>query len=194
VSRGANYIERFGEGYVVRTSGRVESLADIGNIVVATRKDTPLYLRDVAEVTAGRDLRLGTAGLNGHETVLGTALMLVGGNSRTVAADVDVKLREINRTLPPGIRAQAVLNRTQLVDATVRTVASNLLEGAALVVMVLLLLLGNFRAAVITALIIPVTMLATALGMLQLKLSANLMSLGALDFGLIVDGAVIDAD
>ncbi|MBO0752471.1 MAG: CusA/CzcA family heavy metal efflux RND transporter, partial [Bradyrhizobiaceae bacterium] len=194
VSRGANYIERFGEGHVVRTSGRVESLADIGNIVVATRKDTPLYLKDVAEVTAGRDLRHGTASMNGHETVLGTALMLVGGNSRTVAADVDAKLSEINRTLPPGIRAQAVLNRTQLVDATVKTVASNLLEGAALVIGVLLLLLGNFRAAVITASIIPVTMLVTALGMLQLRLSANLMSLGALDFGLIVDGAVIVAE
>ncbi len=194
VSRGANYIERFGEGYVVRTSGRVESLADIGNIVIASRKDTPVYVKDVAEVTVGRDLRLGTASMNGHETVLGTALMLVGGNSRTVAADVDEKLREISRTLPPGIRAQAVLNRTQLVDATVKTVASNLLEGAALVIVVLLLLLGNTRAAVITALIIPITMLVTALGMLQLRLSANLMSLGAVDFGLIVDGAVIVAE
>jgi cobalt-zinc-cadmium resistance protein CzcA len=194
VSRGANYIERFGEGYVVRTSGRVESLADVGNIVVATRKDTPVHVKDVAKVTAGRDLRLGTASMNGHETVLGTALMLVGANSRTVAADVDARLMEINRTLPPGIRARAVLNRTELVDATVRTVATNLMGGAALVVAVLLLMLGNFRAAVITALVIPVTMLVTAMGMLQIRLSANLMSLGALDFGLIVDGAVIIAE
>ena len=193
-SRGANYIERFGEGYVVRTSGRVETLAEIGDIVVATRGDTPVYVKDVAQVTVGRDLRLGSASMNGRETVLGTVLMLVGGNSRTVAADVDAKIKEINRTLPPSIRARTVLNRTQLVDATVQTVASNLLEGAFLVVLVLLLLLGNFRAAVITALVIPVTMLVTAMGMLQIRLSANLMSLGALDFGLIVDGAVIIAE
>jgi cobalt-zinc-cadmium resistance protein CzcA len=193
-SRGANYIERFGEGYVVRTSGRVENLAEIGDIVVATRGDTPVYVKDVAQVTVGRDLRLGSASMNGRETVFGTFLMLVGGNSRTVAADVDAKIKEINRTLPPSIRARTVLNRTQLVDATVQTVATNLLEGAFLVVLVLLLLLGNFRAAVITALVIPVTMLVTAMGMLQIRLSANLMSLGALDFGLIVDGAVIIAE
>jgi len=193
-SRGANYIERFGEGYVVRTSGRVENLAEIGDIVVATRGDTPVYVKDVAQVTVGRDLRLGSASMNGRETVLGTVLMLVGGNSRTVAADVDAKIKEINRTLPPSIRARTVLNRTQLVDATVQTVATNLLEGAFLVVLVLFLLLGNFRAAVITALVIPITMLVTATGMLQIRLSANLMSLGALDFGLIVDGAVIIAE
>jgi heavy metal efflux system protein len=193
-SRGANYIERFGEGYVVRTSGRVESLAEIRDIVVTTRGDTPVYVKDVADVTVGRDLRSGTASMNGRETVLGTVLMLVGGNSRTVAADVDAKIKQINRTLPPGIRVRTVLNRTALVDATVRTVATNLMEGAGLVVLVLLLLLGNVRAAVITALVIPITMLVTALGMLQLRLSANLMSLGALDFGLIVDGAVIIAE
>src|SRR6266436_4328593 len=193
-SRGANYIERFGEGYVVRTSGRVESLAEIRDIVVATRGDTPVYVKDVADVTVGRDLRSGTASMNGRETVLGTVLMLVGGNSRTVAADVDAKIKQINRTLPPGIRVRTVLNRTTLVDATVRTVAINLMEGAGLVVLVLLLLLGNIRAAVITALVIPITMLVTGLGMLQVKLSANLMSLGALDFGLIVDGAVIIAE
>jgi heavy metal efflux system protein len=193
-SRGANYIERFGEGYVVRTSGRVETLAEIGDIVVAARGDIPIHVKDVAEVTIGRDLRLGSASMNAREAVLGTVLMLVGGNSRTVAAAVDAKIDEINRTLPPGIRVQTVLNRTQLVDATVRTVATNLLEGASLVVAVLLLLLGNFRAALVTALVIPVTMLITATGMLQVKLSANLMSLGALDFGLIVDGAVIIAE
>ena len=193
-SRGANYIERFGESYVVRTSGRVENLSEIRDIAVTTRGDTPVYVKDVANVTVGRDLRLGSASMNGRETVLGTVLMLVGGNSRTVAADVDAKIEEINRTLPPSIRAQTVLNRTQLVDATVQTVATNLLEGAFLVVLILLLLLGNFRAAVITALVIPVTMLVTAMGMLQIRLSANLMSLGALDFGLIVDGAVIIAE
>jgi len=126
--------------------------------------------------------------------VLGTALMLIGGNSRTVATAADAKIKDINRTLPPSIRARTVLNRTQLVDATIHTVATNLAEGALLVVLVLFLLLGNFRAALVTAVVIPVTMLMTATGMLQGRLSANLMSLGALDFGLIVDGAVIIAE
>jgi heavy metal efflux system protein len=193
-SRGANYIERFGEGYVVRTSGRVETLAEIGDIVVAARGDIPIHVKDVATVTVGHDLRLGSASIDGHEAVLGTVLMLVGGNSRTVAAAVDAKIDEINHTLPPSIRIRTILNRTELVDATVRTVATNLLEGAALVILVLLLLLGNFRAAFVTALVIPVTMLITAMGMLQFRLSVNLMSLGALDFGLIVDGAVIIAE
>jgi cobalt-zinc-cadmium resistance protein CzcA len=193
-SRGANYIERFGEGIVVRTSGRVERLSEIGDIVVASREHIPIHVKDLAEVTAGHDLRLGSASMNGRETVLGTVLMLVGGNSRTVAAAAAAKIEEINRTLPPSIRARTVLNRTQLVDETEHTVITNLLEGAGLVILVLLLLLGNFRAAVITSLVIPVTMLITAMGMLQLKLSANLMSLGALDFGLIVDGAVIIAE
>src|SRR6266478_1602388 len=159
VSRGANYIERNGEGYVVRTSGRVETLAEIEDIVVATRGAVPVRVRDVAAVTLGRELRTGSASVNGHEVVLGTALMLVGGNSRTVAAAADAKIKEINRTLPPGIRAQAMLNRTELVEATIRTVAGNLAEGALLVILVLFLLLGNFRAALITALVIPVTML-----------------------------------
>src|SRR6266487_3266170 len=181
VSRGANYIERNGEGYVVRASGRVESLAEIEDIVVATRGAVPVRIKDVAEVALGRELRTGSASVNGREVVLGTALMLVGGNSRTVAAAADAKIKEINRTLPPSIRAQAVLNRTELVEATIRTVATNLAEGALLVVGVLFLLLGNFRAALITAMVIPVTMLITATGMLEAKLSANLMSLGALD-------------
>jgi heavy metal efflux system protein len=179
VSRGANYIERNGEGYVVRTSGRVETLAEIEDIVVATRGAVPVRIKDVAEVRLGRELRTGSASVNGREVVLGTALMLIGGNSRTVAAAADAKIKEINRTLPPSIRAQTVLNRTELVEATIRTVATNLAEGALLVILVLFLLLGNFRAALITAMVIPVTMLITATGMLEAKLSANLMSLGA---------------
>src|SRR5216684_2477189 len=162
VSRGANYIERNGEGYVVRTSGRVETLAEIEDIVVLTRGAVPVRIKDVAEVTLGRELRTGSASVNGREAVLGTALMLIGGNSRTVAAAADAKIREISRTLPPGIYAHAVLNRTQLVDATIETVAKNLAEGALLVIIILFLLLGNFRAAVITACVIPVTMLITA--------------------------------
>jgi cobalt-zinc-cadmium resistance protein CzcA len=190
-SRGANYIERNGEGYVVRASGRVEHLDEIGQIVVATRNGIPVRVKDVARVTAGHELRTGSASVNGREVVLGTALMLVGGNSRTVAAAADAKINDVNRTLPAGIRAHAVLNRTELVDATVHTVATNLAIGALLVVLVLFLMLGNFRAAVVTAVVIPITMLMTATGMLEARLSANLMSLGALDFGLIVDGAII---
>src|SRR6266516_2698790 len=194
VSRGANYIERNGEGYVVRASGRVESLAEIEDIVVATRGAVPVRVKDVAEVALGRELRTGSASVNAREVVLGTALMLIGGNSRIVAAAADAKIKDINRTLPPSIRARTVLNRTQLVDATIHTVATNLAEGALLVVLVLFLLLGNFRAALVTAMVIPVKMLMTLTGMLQGRLSANLMSLGALDFGLIVDGAVIIAE
>jgi heavy metal efflux system protein len=194
VSRGANTIERNGEGYVVRTSGRVESPAEIEDIVVASRGAVPVRVKDVAEVVLGRELRTGSASVNGREVVLGTALMLVGGNSRTVAAAAEAKIGEINRTLPPGIGARTMLNRTQLVDATIQTVTANLAVGALLVVLVLFLLLSNFRAALITALVIPVTMLITATGMLQGKISANLMSLGALDFGLIVDGAIIIAE
>ncbi|MDB5371761.1 MAG: cation transporter, partial [Belnapia sp.] len=193
-SRGAGYVERGGEGYVVRSGGRLETLEDIRNVVVATREGVPLRVRDIAEVLIGRELRTGSASTGGQEAVVGTALMLIGENSRTVAAAVDAKVQEIARRLPPGIRLRTLLNRTELVDATVRTVAKNLAEGALLVVVVLFLMLGNLRAAVVTALVIPVTMLIAATGMLQGGISANLMSLGALDFGLIVDGAVIIAE
>jgi len=193
-SEGANYIERNGEGIVVRSGGRIESMAEIGDIAVATRGGVPVRVRDLAEVVIGKELRTGSASMNGQEVVLGTALMLIGGNSRTVTAAADAKIKEINRALPPGIRATTVLNRTQLVNATIATVGRNLAEGALLVIAVLFLMLGNIRAALITAAVIPVTMLLTAFGMLKGGISANLMSLGALDFGLIVDGAVIIAE
>jgi len=178
-SRGAGYIERGGEGYVVRSGGRLE---------------VPEHIRDVAEVLVGRELRTGSASVSGQEAVVGTALMLIGANSRTVSSAVDAKIQEIARGLPPGIQLRTVMNRTDLVNATIKTVAKNLGEGALLVVVILFLMLGNLRAAVVTALVIPVTMLITATGMLEGEISANLMSLGALDFGLIVDGAVIIAE
>ena len=190
-SRGASMIERNGEGIAVRTGGRLESLADIGGVVVSTRGGIPVHVRDVAEVVIGGEIRTGSASENGREVVIGTALMLIGSNSRTVAKAVDARLDLVRRTLPAGIEIQTVLNRTELVDATVETVGANLGEGALLVILVLFALLGNFRAAFITALVIPLAMLMTAAGMLQVRISANLMSLGALDFGLIVDGAVI---
>jgi len=193
-SRGAGYIERGGEGYVVRSGGRLETLEDIRNVVVATREGVPVRVRDVAEVLIGRELRTGSASVSGQEGVVGTALMLIGANSRTVSTAVDAKIQEIARSLPPGIQLRTVMNRTDLVNATIKTVAKNLGEGALLVVVILFLMLGNLRAAVVTALVIPVTMLITATGMLEGNISANLMSLGALDFGLIVDGAVIIAE
>ena len=191
LSRGASTIEHNGEGVVVRTGGRLENIGDIRDVVIATRGAVPIRVGDVATVAIGGELRTGSASENGHEVVVGTALMLIGGNSRTVAAAVDSKLKEIRRTLPAGVEARTILNRTELVDATIRTVSTNLAEGAQLVVLVLFALLGNFRAALITAMVIPLAILLTASGMLQTRISANLMSLGALDFGLIVDGAVI---
>jgi cobalt-zinc-cadmium resistance protein CzcA len=193
-SRGAGYIERNGEGYVVRSGGRLETIDDIERVVVSTRNGVPLRVKDIAEVGIGREMRVGSASMDGEEVVIGTALMLIGGNSRSVSAAVGAKLDVIRASLPPGIEAKTILDRTVLVDATIRTVASNLAEGALLVIVVLFLLLGNFRAALITALVIPVTMLLLATGMVYGRISANLMSMGALDFGLIADGAVIVAE
>ena len=191
VSRGASVIERNGEGIAVRTGGRLETLSDIGEVVISTRGAVPVRVRDVATLAIGGEIRTGSASENGREVVVGTALMLIGSNSRTVSTAVDMRLDQVRRSLPPGIEIKTVLNRTQLVNSTIETVATNLGEGAVLVILVLFVMLGNFRAAFITALVIPVAMLMTAAGMLQGRLSANLMSLGALDFELIVDGAVI---
>ncbi|MGJ0397371.1 MAG: efflux RND transporter permease subunit [Methylocystis sp.] len=191
VSRGAGYVERNGDGLVVRSGGRLETIDDIRNVVATTRGGVPVKIGEIATVGVGRELRMGSASMNGEEIVSGSAFMLIGANSRTVSAAVDQKMKEISKSLPAGIEARTVLNRTVLVDATIWTVAKNLSEGAALVILVLFLLLGNFRAAFITALVIPVTMLLLAIGMLYGKISANLMSLGALDFGLIADGAII---
>lgn len=190
-SIGAGYIENNGEAYVVRSDGRIESADEIGSIVVTNRKGTPVYLKDIADIGIGKELRTGSASENGQEVVVGTALMLIGENSRTVSAAVDAKLAEIIKSLPAGIHAKPVLNRTKLVDATISTVQKNLTEGALLVIVVLFIMLGNIRAAVITAFVIPVSMLMTAIGMVKGGISGNLMSLGALDFGLIVDGSII---
>lgn len=190
-SMGAGFIEQKGEAYIVRADGRLETAEQISGVVLATRRGVPIYIRDVADASPGKELRTGSASENGHEVVVGTAMMLKGENSRIVSEAVDSRLAEINRTLPEGIKAKTVLNRTKLVDATIHTVQKNLAEGALLVVAILFLLLGNIRAALIAALVIPVAMMMTATGMLKAGISANLMSLGALDFGLIVDGAVI---
>ncbi|HPB28152.1 MAG TPA: CusA/CzcA family heavy metal efflux RND transporter [Acidobacteriota bacterium] len=190
-SVGAGTIDQGGESYVVRSEGRVTRPEEIGHIVVAARGGTPVHLHDVAAIGAGRELRLGAASENGGEVVVGTVLMLLGANPRTVTEAVAARVAEIRDSLPPGIRLRPVLVRTELVDKTIATVRENLFLGAVLVIAVLLLMLGNLRAAILTALAIPFSMLFTAIGMERAGLSANLMSLGAIDFGLIVDGAVI---
>ena len=188
---GAGYIEKSGEQYLIRAPGQVTTMNEIGDIVIRTVQGVPIRIKDVAEVLLGKELRTGAATENGREVVLGTVFMLLGENSRAVSQRVAAKLVEVNRTLPQGVVAQTVYDRTTLVDRTIATVSKNLLEGAALVVMVLLALLGNWRAALLTAAVIPLSMLFLITGMVENQVSANLMSLGALDFGLIVDGAVI---
>ncbi|MET4730366.1 cobalt-zinc-cadmium resistance protein CzcA [Lysobacter enzymogenes] len=188
---GAGYIERNGEQFLVRVPGQIGNIEQIGGIVLDRRDGVPIRIRDVASVGEGPELRSGAATQNGHEVVLGTVFMLVGANSRDVSLASAEKLKVANASLPKGVTASPVYDRTSLVDRTIATVSKNLIEGALLVVVVLFLLLGNFRAALITALVIPLAMLFTITGMVRGGVSGNLMSLGALDFGLIVDGAVI---
>jgi len=188
---GAGYVERYGEQYLVRVPGQANGIEDLRSVIVTNRGGVPIRIADVADVGLGEELRTGAATQNGREVVLGTAFMLMGENSRTVSRAAAARLEEAAKALPPGVVATPVYDRTDLVDRTIRTVETNLLEGALLVIVVLFLLLGNLRAALITAAIIPLSMLLTITGMVQSRVSGNLMSLGALDFGLIVDGAVI---
>jgi len=188
---GAGYIEKSGEQYLIRVPGQVKDIDDIEHIIVTKRDELTIRVGDIADVKLGAPLRTGAATMNDQEVVLGTAMMLMGENSRDVAQRVASKLEIINDSLPEGIVARAVYDRTALVDRTIWTVEKNLLEGALLVVVILFLLLGNIRAALITAVVIPISMLMTITGMVERGVSGNLMSLGALDFGLIVDGAVI---
>ena len=190
-NKGAGYVERAGEQILIRVPGQAKDEADLSQIIVATRGGVPIRIGDVAEVVIGSELRTGAATENGKEIVLGTIFMLTGENPRVVAQAAAERLEEATKSLPAGVVAHPLYDRTELVDRTIATVEKNLAEGALLVVVVLFLLLGNIRAALITAAVIPVAMLMTLTGMVQTRTSANLMSLGALDFGLIVDGAVI---
>ncbi len=190
-SAGAGVVNRNGEGLAVRSDGRVRNADELARTVVATRESVPILLNQIATVRTGQALRMGSASENGHEVVVGTAVMRIGENSRTVSTGVAERLTQIGRSLPVDVVVKPVMNRTELVNSTIATVARNLAEGAVLVIVVLFALLGNFRAALIAACVIPITMLLTSIGMLKAGVSANLMSLGALDFGLIVDGAVI---
>ena len=188
---GAGYLEHRGEQYLIRAPGQVISEKEISSIVIGTHRGVPIHIHEVAEVKIAKELRTGAATKNGRETVLGTVFMLKGENSRTVSLRVAEKMEEINRTLPEGIQANVVYDRTKLVNATLKTVRDNLSEGALFVILVLFLLLGNFRAALITALVIPLSMLFAISGMVSNKISGNLLSLGAIDFGIIIDSAVI---
>lgn len=188
---GAGYIEKQGEQLLIRLPGQVLTLTDIGNIALANIQGTTVRMRDIGTIGIGRELRNGAATENGSEVVLGTVFMLIGQNSRAVSQAVDKKLADINRSLPQGVRTIPVYDRTVLVDKAIHTVKRNLLEGAVLVIVVLFVFLGNLRAALITALVIPLAMLFTFTGMVNYKISANLLSLGALDFGIIIDGAVV---
>ena len=191
INTGAGYIERFGGQYLIRSPGQVNNIEEILNITVTQRAGVPIKISDVADVTLGSELRTGAATQDGQEVVLGTVFMLIGENSRQVARATAAKLEKIKSSLPAGIVLNPLYDRTVLVDKTIATVEKNLAEGALLVIVVLFLLLGNWRAAFITAMVIPLSMLMTITGMVESKVSGNLMSLGALDFGLIVDGAVI---
>jgi len=191
---GAGYIEKNGEQWLVRSVGQLTNKEDIGNIVITKRDNAPVTINDVADILYGKQLRTGAATFNGEEAVLGTAFMLLGENSRTVAKAVAEKLVQVNQSLPEGISAKAIYDRTTLVDKTIATVQKNLFEGAILVIVILFLFLGHIRAALITALVIPLSMLFAITGMAANRVSGNLMSLGAIDFGLIVDGAVIVTD
>jgi cobalt-zinc-cadmium resistance protein CzcA len=188
---GAGYVEQNGEQYLIRSVAQVKNLEDIENIVVKSDQGTPVYIKNVADVLLGEELRTGAATSNGEEVVLGTVFMLMGENSRSVSHAVAQKIKEINETLPEGVIAKPVYDRTILVDDTIETVKNNLLEGAILVIVILFLLLGNIRAALLTAFVIPLSMLFTITGMVESSISGNLMSLGAIDFGIIVDGTVI---
>ena len=190
-NRGAGFIETNGQQLTVRVPGMLSSIEDIQNVSIGTKNGFPIRVADVATVAIGHDLRTGGATYNSEETVLGIAMMMMGENSRTVARAVDAKVKEVQQSLPKGIVIETVYDRTDLVERAIKTVQKNLVEGAILVIVILFLFLGNFRAALITACVIPLSMLFTLAGMVEQKISANLMSLGALDFGIIVDGAVV---
>lgn len=190
-NRGAGYIEANGQQLTVRIPGKFNGLSDIENTMLGSPNGSPIRVGDIAQVSIGHDLRTGGATYNGKETVLGIAMMAMGGNSRTVSKAVDAKLQDIQNSLPKGVVIETVYDRTTLVEKAIKTVQKNLVEGAILVIIILFLFLGNIRAALITACVIPLSMLFTLTGMAQKNISANLMSLGALDFGIIVDGAVV---
>lgn len=192
---GGGYVEQTAEQFLIQGVGLIKTAKEIERIPVKTLETFRIVtIGDIAKVTLGKELRTGSATFDGEEAILGTVMMLLGENSRTVSTRVHEKIEEIGKTLPKDVELTTVYNRSDLVNATLGTVEHNLIMGAVLVTVILLVLLGNIRAALITALTIPFSLLATFLVMKPLGISGNLMSLGALDFGIIVDGTVIVLD
>ena len=192
VNVGGGYIQQTGEQLLVRGIGLLKSFSDIENVVVKRLSSYKIIkIKDIAEVKYDKEIRTGAATVNGVESIIGTAFMLLGANSRTVSVDINLKLEQIEKDLPSWVKLNVLYNRSHMVDATLDTVEHNLLLGAGLVILFLLLLVGNFRAAIITSIIIPISLFITFIIMKWQNVSGNLMSLGALDFGIIVDGAVI---
>jgi len=194
-STGGGYVQQTAEQLLIQSPGLLTSIEDIQSIVVKTLPNLRvIQLQDIADVKLGRELRTGAALVNGKESLIGTVLMLLGENSRTVSLSVNEKIEEIKESIPEWVQLETIYNRSELVNKTLGTVEHNLLFGALLVVVILLLLIGNVRVAFITAMTIPLSLLVTFIGMKLFKVSGNLMSLGALDFGIIIDGAVIVMD
>uniref|UniRef100_E6PXX6 Cobalt-zinc-cadmium resistance protein CzcA (Cation efflux system protein CzcA) n=1 Tax=mine drainage metagenome TaxID=410659 RepID=E6PXX6_9ZZZZ len=190
---GGAYLEHSEQQSLIRGEGLIGSLADVENIVVGNSPTgTPILIRNIGDVHFAPMVRQGFATENGKgEIVIGVAMMLIGENSRAVAIRVKDSLAEIQKTLPEGVRIEELYDRTDLVNRTIHTVTHNLIEGGVLVIAILLLVLGSFRAGIVVSLAIPLSMLFAFIGMVQAKISGNLMSLGAIDFGLIVDGSVV---
>src|SRR5213595_3299197 len=189
---GGGIISRGGQQLTVRAVSRVASVQEIELLPLKFGAGVdPVLVKDVAEVKMGTKFRTGAATLNGHETVIGTTMMLAGENSREVAQRVKTRIAEVQSKLPEGVEIQIQYDRSLLIDRTIDTVRKNLFEGAILVVVILLALLGNWRAELIVALAIPLSFLFALTSMARLGISGNLMSLGAIDFGLIIDGAVV---
>lgn len=189
---GGNYLEHNREQYIIRGFGQISSIADVENIIVINRDNKPVFVRDLADVTIGTQIRQGAVTRDGQgEVVTGIIMMLRDGNGRKVIAAVEEKIEEINRGLPDGVAIEKFYDQSELIKRTTETISINLVEGGLLVIVVLLLLLGEISGAIIVALVIPLSMLFAFMGMREFGLAANLMSLGAIDFGMVVDGSVV---
>ena len=189
---GGNYLEHNREQYIIRGFGQISSMSDVENIIVTNRDNKPVFIRDLAEVKIGTQIRQGAVTRDGEgEVVTGIIMMLRGGNGRKVIAAVEEKIDEINRGLPEGVAIEKFYDQSELIKRTTETISVNLVEGGLLVIVVLLLLLGEISGAIIVATVIPLSMLFAFIGMREFGLAANLMSLGAIDFGMVVDGSVV---
>ncbi len=189
---GGNFLEHNREQYIIRGFGQINKIDDIKNIIVTNIDNKPVFVRDVADVETGTQIRQGGVTQNGEgEVVTGIIMMLRGGNGREVISAIEDRINNINQNLPEGVQIVKFYDQSDLIDRTTGTLSTNLIEGGFLVVAVLLLLLGEISGAIIVALVIPLSMLFAFIGMREFGLAANLMSLGAIDFGMVVDGSVV---